>query len=167
MPTKDQLEAAVQAACDRLVKRDRPLFERSVNERSFSHKFAMYLQHEVDAWNESWDVDCEFNRDARDTGEDYAKQLDLIDKLDSLTTDVHDEHAKTVFPDVIVHRRGPGNNLLVVEMKKQTASAKDVAFDKNHKLPAYVNQLEYQAAAFIMIDLASVRCSIEWIKSLK
>ena len=136
MPTKELLEAAVDAACCQLVKRDRPLFERKVNERSFSHKFAMYLQQKVDAWKEGWDVDCEFNRDRKDTGGDYAKQLHLIDKINSLSTTVYDEDAKTVFPDVIIHRRGPGNNLLVAEMKKNTASYTDIAFDRLHKLPA-------------------------------
>lgn len=160
------MEAAVESACNRLVKQDRPLFVRNVNERSLSHKFAMYLEQEVDAWGEHWDVDCEFNRDARNTGEDYTKQLDLVDKLDSLILTVQDEHATTVFPDVIVHRRGPGNNLLVVEMKKDTATAKSVAFDRLHKLPAYVNQLEYQAAAFVQFDMVNMSFNVEWIKRL-
>ena len=164
MPTKELLEAAVDAACDQLVKRDRQLFKRNVNERSFSHKFAMYLQQEIEAWKEEWDIDCEFNRDAQDTGEDYAKQLQLVNKIDSLSTSVYDEDAKTVFPDVIIHRRGQGNNLLVVEMKKNTASNTNSAFDKLHKLPAYVNQLKYQSAVFILVDLENVQCVTEWIK---
>lgn len=167
MPTKELLETAVGAACDQLVKRDRPLFERNVNERSFSHKFAMYLQREIEAWKEGWDVDCEFNRDAQDTGEDYAKQLQLVNKIDSLSTSVCDEHAKTVFPDVIIHRRGQGNNLLVVEMKKNTASKTELAFDKLHKLPAYVNQLGYKSSVFILIDLENVQCVTEWLKPLE
>jgi hypothetical protein len=167
MPTKELLEAAVDTACDQLVKRDRLLFERKVNERSFSHKFAMYLQQEIEAWKEGWDVDCEFNRDAQETGEDYSKQLHLVNKIDSLSTSVSDEHAKTVFPDVIIHRRGSGNNLLVVEMKKNTASDTDIAFDKSHKMPAYVNQLGYQSSVFILIDLANVQCVAEWIKPLE
>ncbi len=167
MPTKALLEATIDAACCQLGKRDRRLFERKVNERSFSHKFAMYLQQEVDAWKEGWDVDCEFNRDRKNTGEDYAKQLHLIDKINSLSTTVYDEDAKTVFPDVIIHRRGSGNNLLVAEIKKDTASETDIAFDRLHKLPAYVNQLGYQASVFILIDLDSIKCVVQWIKPLE
>ena len=166
MPTRYQLEAAVTTACERLAEKDRPLFKRNVNERSLSHKFAIYLQQQVDAWTEGWDVDCEFNRDARDTGEDYVKQLDLINKFDSLTTNVHDEHAKTVFPDIIVHQRGFRNNLLVVEIKKNTATPASVAFDKQHKLQAYVHQMEYQAAVFVLLEMTNVSCSVEWIKHL-
>lgn len=80
MPSHHQLNAAVRCACDRVVDKDRPLFERDVNERSISHRFAMYLQQEVDSWRDGWDVDVEFNRDVRDTGEDYAKQLGLAEK---------------------------------------------------------------------------------------
>jgi DNA-directed RNA polymerase specialized sigma54-like protein len=164
MPTQDQLESAVKRACDQLIARDHALFERNVNERSLSHKFAIYLQQEVENWREGWEVDCEFNRDAQDTGEDYAKQLNLIDKLETFTTDVHDENATTVFPDVIIHKRGPGNNLLVVEIKKDTAPSKSIAFDKKDKLPAYVSQLDYQAAVFILLHMNKLDCEVTWMK---
>ncbi|HVC98106.1 MAG TPA: hypothetical protein VND64_30830 [Pirellulales bacterium] len=164
--TQQHLESAINSACDRLIVNDRQLFARNVNERSFSHKFAMYLQDEVEKWTEEWDVDCEFNRDAQDTGEDYAKRLDLIDKIESLTTSVFDEHARTVFPDVIVHQRGPGNNLLVVEVKKGIADPISIEFDRRHKLPAYVKQLGYQAAAFLLLRMDDRDCQVEWIRKL-
>lgn len=166
MPTRTQLEIALERACNRLAETDRILFERKANERSLSHKLAIYLQDEVKNWEEGWDVDCEFNRDAQDTGEDYAKQLDLVQKLPSMMTDVHDDDATTVFPDIIVHKRGPGNNLLVVEVKKDTAPPRKIDFDKDDKLPAYVEQLGYQAAAFVLLRLKEMDCQIEWVRRL-
>jgi hypothetical protein len=166
VPTRNELEIAVEAACDRLIAKDRPLFVRDVNERSLSHKFANYLQEEVAKWGEGWDVDCEFNRDLQASGEDYAKRLHLIDKFDSMTTRVDDEHAKTVFPDVIVHKRGSRTNLLVAEMKKNMATDRSIAFDRQYKLPAYVQQLGYQAAVFVLLDMKAVQCHREWIRRL-
>jgi hypothetical protein len=52
----------------------------------------MYLQ---DAFAD-WDVDCEYNRDAR-----HPKKI--LDRL--------------VYPDVIIHRRNTTENLLAIEMK--------------------------------------------------
>jgi hypothetical protein len=164
MPTPQQIESAVNEACRRLIERDRSLFERDVNERSLSHKFAQYLQDEVDEWGECWDLDCEFNRDARETGEGLIKRLHLEGKFPPYTG-VWDEHATTVYPDVIVHKRGPGNNnLLVVEMKKDTASSESIERDRSRKLPAYVRELGYQAAAFVLIRMVAIDYRIEWIQ---
>ncbi len=56
----------------------------------------------------------------------------------------------TVFPDIIVHRRGrDGPNLLVVEAKKAT-SRRSSDFDFV-KLRAYRQQLGYLTAAFVVL----------------
>jgi hypothetical protein len=168
MPTQEQLEAPVRAACDRLERDDRVLFERDVNERSFSHKFAMYLQAEVDSWGEGWDVDCEFNRSI-----DQPRGIKMLDLPTGLAhklgdvTPVNDIDARTVFPDVIVHRRGPGVNLLVVEVKKTTATPEDIDFDWKHKLREYVKTLKYKAAVLLLLDLDNETCVRRWYRKLK
>jgi hypothetical protein len=51
-----------------------------------------------------------------------------------------DEDARTVFPDIIVHRRGSKDNLLVIEAKKAGSSnASDLA-----KVRAFMTSDEYQ-----------------------
>lgn len=166
MATQEQLRSAIQMACERLVEDDRDLFNRDVNERSFSHKFAMYLEEEVKEWNEAWNVDCEFNRDIDAKKTPYSKKLNLIDELPPPPGN-DDEHATTIFPDVIVHRRGDPKNLLVIEMKKNTADPEAILFDKERKLPAYVDQLKYKAAVFVLLDMDNLSCSITWIKQLE
>src|SRR5262245_51698871 len=103
MPTQQQIEAAIVLACECLKKNDGALFSRNINERTLSHKFAMYLQAAVDSWGERWDVDCEFNRSIQQSGEDYPKRLNLIGMRKVAQADITDEDAATVFPDVIVH----------------------------------------------------------------
>jgi hypothetical protein len=75
-----------------------------VNERSITHKIAEYLQYNFKEWN----VDCEYNRLG-----DKVKTLPKPIKTNSNDTD-----AKTIFPDIIVHKRGKNENLLVIEVKK-------------------------------------------------
>lgn len=84
---------ALRLALRDLLKHDSHLLEIDANERSITFRFAMYLQ----AYLQDWDVDCEFNRD----GVEPKKRGHL-----GLHPDSEDEDAKTVFPDVIAHRRG-------------------------------------------------------------
>lgn len=89
---------------------DGDLLELGANERSLTHRLAIYLERGVNARERSerkWHVGCEYNRDAN-----TPKRLGLpIQTIDS-----DDLEATTVYPDIIVHHRAkPGreNNLLV------------------------------------------------------
>lgn len=164
MPSEKQVKAAVSVAIDSLLQRDAFLLAKDVNERSISHRFAIHLQAEVEQWQEAWDVDCEYNRDFSDTGEPYSKQLDLIE-MDSFHVDVHDENATTVYPDVIVHRRGEPVNLLVIEMKKVSAGKDKKDFDQKRKLPAYMRQLDYKFGVFILVKTGDKPdCEVKYIE---
>ncbi|WP_024873545.1 hypothetical protein [Tolumonas lignilytica] len=121
-------------ALDVLVQNDVFLLSNNVNERSISHRLAVYLENEFPNWH----VDCEYNRAIEN-----PKRLN-IEEIDSESTDTN---GKTVFPDIIVHRRGEQNNLLVVEMKKTTSNIPD-DFDYL-KLQAFKAQLGYRFAVFI------------------
>lgn len=59
-----------------------------------------------------------------------------------------DDNAVTVFPDIIVHKRGSNtDNLLVIEFKKLSSRIKK---DKDiDKLNAFKRELGYQYALFI------------------
>jgi hypothetical protein len=96
----------VWQAIERLQEYDSYLLIRNVNERSITHHLAVYLQQEFPAW----DVDVEYNRDGHD-----IKRLFVLPDAPS-----DDTNAKTVYPDIIVHRRGTNKaNLLVIEVKKR------------------------------------------------
>jgi len=122
-PSCQEVKDKVQNAIELLLNRDKFLLERDVNERSISHRLASYLQEE---FGNEWNVDCEYNRD-----HDIKKELTIHPE----TVEADDTAATTVFPDIIVHRRGLDDNLLVIEMKKTTnlqRRSKDFDLDKLH-----------------------------------
>jgi hypothetical protein len=125
---------------------DAHLLRIDVNERSITHRLAVHLE---DAFK-GWDVDCEYNRNRYDT-----KRLIIGDdvkiRVETIQTD--DEHGRTVYPDIIVHRRGTDKNFLVVEVKKTTNHiAKDLDLNK---LREYKRQLGYSHALFLNFNTGS------------
>jgi len=128
----------VKRALNILLKNDLWLLQSDANERSISHKLAEYLQQEFQDWN----VDCEYNRDGLDPKA-------LVFPSEQPTAD--DEHAKTVFPDIIVHHRNTLDNLLVIEMKK-SSNPTSPDFDRQ-KLKAFVKQKGYRLGLFIQVQV--------------
>jgi len=132
---RQEVERKLAAAIKELVQEDKSLIGSDVNERSISHKLAEYLQKQFTDWK----VDCEYNRYGH-----MVKKLILPSK-----TDTSDIHARTVYPDIIVHHRGPmGENLLVIEMKKES-NPEGPDYDKT-KLRAFMDELDYQYAVTIL-----------------
>lgn len=142
---------ALRSALQDLLERDEYLLKVDANERSISYRLAMYRQTRFPHYN----VDCEFNPDGID-----PKRIEHL----PLDPDSEDEDAKTVFPDIIIHRRGTDDNLLVVEIKKSTntrSRSTDFA-----KLRGYKVALGFRYAAFIEIatkDQADIQ-ALEWIE---
>jgi len=128
----DDLNEAVREAIRRL-KKDELLFRNHANERSITHRLAVYLEQTVPGW----DVDCEYNRVGMTP--DNVKML-LLPGEDGVVP-VDDTDGSRVFPDIIVHHRGgttPADNLLVIEVKTawaRTSVDKDIL-----KLRAFTGQ---------------------------
>ncbi len=134
---RDEVFQRLTRAIQKLIERDLELFARDVNERSITHRLAMHLQQEFP----EMDVDCEYNRYDFET-----KWLEFY----PATTETNDTEARTVFPDIIVHKRGPkGPNLLVIEAKKSTNKNADLDLKK---LNAYKSNehLRYEHAVFLV-----------------
>jgi hypothetical protein len=93
-----------------------------------THRLALYLQDTF----KGWDVDCEYNRNRYDT-----KKLIMGDDihLKVETTQTDDEQGKTVYPDIIVHRRGTDHNLLVSEVQRTSISINFVNTNINWGTP--------------------------------
>jgi hypothetical protein len=137
------LEPRVEAALNRLRDVDGYLLAAGVNERSVTHRLAMYLQESLP----EWDVDCEYNRDG-------MKPKRAVLPVGRVNTD--DLKARTVYPDIIVHRRGvAGPNILAVEVKID-ATPDDREWDIR-KLRAYHEEFAYQHGVFVDIRLGSPR----------
>jgi hypothetical protein len=139
--------ARVSAAIKRLFEEDVQLLRIDVNERSISHRLALHLQHEFP----EWDVDCEYNRKQHND----VKRLDLpVGSVSSNDTD-----AKTVFPDIIIHRRTKPDNLLVIEIKKTTSRVSCEADFR--KLAAFKSQLGYSYALFLRFATGNTETEVD------
>jgi hypothetical protein len=140
---KELLEKSLKTALDTLIRADFELLRLDVNERSISHRLAIYLEHYFPGWN----IDCEYNRyhNVIERFERLSKRLNIRPR--NIKSD--DTQATTVFPDIVVHRRNTDENLVVIEMKK-TFSQEDDDYDLG-KLKAFKSQLGYQFAIFIKI----------------
>ncbi len=150
---KEEMEAALARALDRFVNDDAYLLAVDSSERSMSHRIAVHLAIELG----DYDIDCEYNRDGFD-----VKRLNLGERWGA---DDEDE-AVTVFPNIIVHRRGTNDqNLLAIEIKKASALG---GFEYDcAKLTAFRADLNYKWAIHVIIgnDRHGVfRRVITWIE---
>jgi hypothetical protein len=138
--TEDMVKKAIQLSIEKLMLNDLDLLTINANERSISHRIALYLEIFFNGWN----IDCEYNRDGVDPKRLHIEKR----KIESDNTD-----ATTVFPDIIVHKRGTDQNILVIEIKKTSSTEKD-EYDLG-KLSAFKTELSYQFAVFLKLGVAS------------
>lgn len=136
----------IERAYQMLIKKDKYLLEVDANERSITHRLAIYLELEFPEYN----VDCEYNRN----GIDPKRLIGFKEQIDS-----DDENGTTVYPDIIIHHRGKKCNFIVIEVKK--VSNRDDSDKK--KLEIYKNELFYEHAYFVRFlvgeDFKNNRCS--------
>lgn len=125
---QQKIAARLDLAKRAFIESEAELLNVGANERSMTHKFAEHLQHVFPEYH----VDCEYNRDGLD-----PKRLRGLRPPRRPRPD--DTDALTVFPDIIVHRRGTACNLLVIEAKKDDG---DQSFDCE-KLEAFVEDPHY------------------------
>lgn len=142
---------ALLRALQTFLEPDAYLLQFDVNERSITSLIARYLAPELADYH----VDCEYNRDGVD-----PKKIGYLD----LHPDEEDTEARTVFPDIIVHRRGSNDrNYLVIEVKKSTnQTSRDVDFAK---LAGYKRDLRYGNAVFVELMAGGQTgvSHVEWV----
>ena len=135
-----RVKEKLQRALRRLYSEDSDLLSSKAHEQSVTSCLARHLQAEFPTWN----VDCEYNRDARDQ------------------RDVKKDSDKTIRPDVIVHKRGPGNNLLAVEVKPYW-SKEDRSAD--YAKLSHLTGPHFQYLLGAHIELNQEDSAIRWFKS--
>lgn len=128
-PSLVDIKQRVITAIIALYRYDYELLDKHANERSITHKLAEHLQREFPNWH----VDCEYNRHGSDV---KRLPIPLVDKQ----TSTEDTEARTVYPDIIVHRRGTKQNLVVIEVKKQGGA---LATEDEEKLKSFSTYPEY------------------------
>lgn len=126
----------LKCALDELIDKDKFILQTDVNERSITHRLAVYLENLFPEWN----IDCEYNRNHND-----VKRLQLFPQ----NTSSDDTQGNSVFPDIIIHKRNSDENLLIIEMKKST-NRESSAFDIR-KITAFKNQLGYRLGLSILV----------------
>lgn len=154
--TLSDLKGCLVNAVRELQTQDKDLLNLNANERSLTHRLAIYLERQINfLQNEStkWTVDCEYNRDNSD-----PKRMTFGLSNELIST--HDLMAKTVYPDIIVHRRGQSgreNNFAVFEVKKINSS-EDTSTEALHdfeKLKAFTSasqEFQYQYGFYLQFN---------------
>jgi len=147
---EQKIQEKVSMSCELLQKHDAFLLENNLNERSITHKLAEYLQQQFHEYH----VDCEYNRIKNENMDQQYITKILNLPIENLKSD--DTEAKTVYPDIIVHKRGTNDdNLLAIEVKKSTnRSTREFDF---RKLLAFKTQLKYIFALFIEFDNKGIK----------
>lgn len=143
--TRQEATELVDAAVDRLVAEQPELLDLDVSERALSHHLAIYLAEFLPA---GLQVDVEYNRHGA-----CPKRLNLPPREAS----DRELPATTVFPDIVIHRRGSDDsNLVVLELKKPQGS---LEYDRR-KLRAFRRELGYAHAAHVVLGRDSQGCLV-------
>jgi hypothetical protein len=98
-----ELGKVVTALAD-FYAREAHLFEHDLGERTLTHRLAVHLEKQFAAW----DVDCDYSR--------LGERTLRLPKGTIVSTD--DRNGKSVYPDIVVHRRAVPENLLAIEVRK-------------------------------------------------
>lgn len=142
---KEEMRRRLEGALEKLLNQDADLLRLDVNERSITHRLAVYLEEQFPGWH----VDCEYNR----LGAEPKRIHEIRTQLDSATGEpmAEDTIGRTVYPDVVIHRRGTDENLLVLELKK-SSNPLPRSLDED-KIRAYRSepQLGYQFGAYVEV----------------
>jgi hypothetical protein len=94
----------VVTALGEFYAREAYLFEKDLGERTMTHRLAVHIERQFPGW----DVDCDYNR--------LGERTLRLPRGTIVSTDDH--LGKSVYPDIVVHRRGIPNNLLAIEVRK-------------------------------------------------
>jgi hypothetical protein len=105
---RDEIAAHLEVALERFRAEDRYLLEHNLSERCIAARIGMYLQERLRP--HGLHVDVEYNRAGME-----PKRLGVPEHC---AKDIDEDGRALVVPDIIVHRRGAGPNVLVVEVKK-------------------------------------------------
>jgi len=136
----------VVAALRELYVQESFLFERELGERTLTHRFAVHLERQFFGWAVDCDYDCLGERTLR------------LPRGTIVSTDDH--VGKSIYPDVVVHRRQVPKNLLAIEIRK-VSNPQPIEHDR-HKLCALTDPdfwFAYWAGVLLVLARTSVASS--------
>jgi hypothetical protein len=129
-------------ALDAFYARETHLLAHDFGERALTHRLAVHVEQRFSGW----DVDCDYNR--------LGERRLCLPRGSIVSTD--DDLGKSVFPDILVHRRNVPENLLAIEVRKSTNH--QPAEHDRHKLRAMTDpHLWHAFHAGVLLTLARRR----------
>lgn len=131
------LRKKLEISVGMLFKCDSFLLENGANERSVSHKLAVYIEAQLPP---SWDVDCEYNLKGTD------KKI-----LDGIKECSEEKKTDRIFPDIIIHKRNTDYNLLVIETKTGNSNIR-CDIKKLKLLTTGIGKYHYRFGLFIKFN---------------
>lgn len=140
-----EIQKLIEMSLEEFFKNEQDLIDIDANERSISFKIASIIQKQVPS---VWNVDCEYNRDGNDT-----KLLGI--PIENTKTD--DTKGRTVYPDIIIHKRRKKENLLIIEIKKS-----GIDYEKDlKKIKAFLSSDKYSYKFGLMLIINTEKESKE------
>lgn len=142
MSQLEDIRSRLHRALEKFLIKDCELIQRDASERSITHKIAEYLQREFPEYH----VDCEYNR----RGDEVKR---IREQIGNLSCQPDQTDAVTVFPDIIVHKRGiRSDNLLVIEAKKSNGASDTKDREKLRYFTAS-DEYRYSFGVLLKIDV--------------
>jgi hypothetical protein len=135
--------AKLVTALSELYAREAFLFARDLGERALTHRLAVHLEKQYPGW----DVDCDYDR--------LGERTLRLPHGSIVSTDDH--LGKSVYPDIVVHRREIPDNLLAIEVRK-AANHQPPEHDR-HKLGALTDPhlwFAYGIGVYLVLGRKSV-----------
>ncbi|MGF6312482.1 hypothetical protein ABIB82_007790 [Bradyrhizobium sp. i1.8.4] len=96
----------VIAAVGEFYAQEMFLLERDLGERTLTHRLAVYVEQQFSGWQ----VDCNYDR--------LGERTLRLPRGSTISTDDH--LGKSIYPDIVVHQRDIPNNLLAIELRKES-----------------------------------------------
>ncbi|MGJ4944318.1 hypothetical protein ACQR1W_27380 [Bradyrhizobium sp. HKCCYLS1011] len=132
------------SALQEFYARERFILDRDAGERTLTHRLAVHVERNF----LGWDVDCDYNR--------LGERRMILPRGTIVSTD--DTLGKSIYPDIVVHRRAVPENLLTIELRK-AANHQPVEHDR-HKLMALTDPhlwFAYWIGVLLVLDRTGLR----------
>lgn len=129
-----------------------------INERSVSHKLAIYIGQYLSDNDFNYDVDVEYNRMAVAYDANGIDIGNVVGK--TIRYEDHPQKERFVYPDIIIHKRNQPINIGIIEIKMSWKNnRKQLDYEKVNE---YIKQINYQYGVFIEIHPNFNETTIEY-----
>jgi hypothetical protein len=134
----------LQEAIGSFFEQDADLLTLEVNERTITGSLAYHIRRTFIGWH----VDVEYNR--------LGDEIKRIPVASCLTNDTD---GKTIYPDIVVHKRGARENLIVIEVKKANNHDTENDYIKLEELSDPNRNFGYKLGIHLIFDCQKRKCS--------